>query len=1070
MRTKFRGILTLLLAFVVQLTFAQEKTISGNVTDNSGLPLPGVNIVVKGTSKGTQSDFDGNYTIQVNRGAVLSFSYLGFTTKEVVVGDSDTISVQLTEDAATLEEVVVTAQGIKRERKSLGYAISTVASDDIQEQSSADLGRILSGEAAGLNITSTNGTAGSGTNIIIRGLSTISGSNQPLFIVDGVPFANNTNQQNAFFNNVTESSRFLDIDPNNIESVNVLKGLSASVLYGQEGRNGVILITTKTGSAKASNKKFEVTFSQSLFAEEAVLPDYQDEYGGGFHQNFGFFFSNWGPSFNRDISSNSLYRSGAPGNSFVANPLSQLADQTLVTGFEDIAASDYAYRPYDSVDQFFKTGFISNTSIGLSGGNENASFSANYSYFDQDSFTPGNQLTRNNIGFGGKAKLSNKLTFQGTANYTNSRLKTPPISASAGSGTIGNGSSVFGDILYTPRSVDLFGLPFQAQDGRSVYYRSGNDIQNPLWTIANAKVTQETDNIFGSASLTYGFNDNYSLTYRAGLNTFTEFNTNGQNKGGVDGDVTGFYRTIQVRNTVFDNSLILNGYEQLNENLGLTFIAGLNTRRNTYQQEGTLSTQQLAFGVLEHYNFVNQSTNDIDLGQLGFEFEDNTIGVYADVSLDYKSYLFFNGVIRNDWFSTLEQENNSIFYPGASISLIATDAIPGLQGDMFNYLKARVAYGESAGAPGAFSTRNTLGLNSRAFVDSQGNVISSNSVSNVLGNADLKPERFQEFEVGIETRFINNRVGLNVSLFKRTTEDLITNQALDPASGFTSKTVNLGQSENEGIEVDFDITPWKSENFKWLINGNFYADENVVTEIPTDQIALTASIGGRPANYAIAGEAFGILQGTAIQRDTDGNPIVGSDGLYLATTDIEIIGDPNPDWTGTIKNTFSYKGLKFSFDFQYRHGGDIFSQTASTLVGRGVVDSDNPIDRRGAYILPGVLQDGTTNNIPITATNVFFSNFGFGPNESQIYDGTTLRLNEVSLSYDFKKEFLSNTPFGSLSVTLLGSNLWYKAFNFPDDVNFDTNTLSTGVGNGQGIDFITGPSSRRYGLSFRATF
>ena len=392
MRTKFSGILTLILAFVVQLSFAQEKTISGNVSDNSGLPLPGVNIVVKGTATGTQTDFDGNYSINTNRGAVLTYSYVGFATKEVVVGDDNTINVQLSEDAAQLEEVVVTAQGIRREKKSLGYAVSTVANDKIEQKAEADLGRILSGKAAGVNITATNGLSGSGTNIIIRGYSSVSGSNQPLFVVDGVPFDGGTNNQTNFLDNVTESSRFLDLDPNSIESVNVLKGLSATTLYGQSGRNGVILITTKNGSAGTANEKFEVTFTQSVFQSEAILPKYQNNYGGGFHQDYGFFFSNWGPAFNADLSNNPNFIGIAPdGTTLVNGPLGALADQTLNIGVEDQISIPYRYQPYDSVDDFFGTGTTSTTTINVAGGGEKSRFNVSYTHLDDKGVTPGKQ-------------------------------------------------------------------------------------------------------------------------------------------------------------------------------------------------------------------------------------------------------------------------------------------------------------------------------------------------------------------------------------------------------------------------------------------------------------------------------------------------------------------------------------------------------------------------------------------------------------------------------------------------------------------------------------------------------
>ncbi|MEX0289065.1 MAG: SusC/RagA family TonB-linked outer membrane protein [Flavobacteriaceae bacterium] len=1072
----------LLFLFTTTTALAQNKTINGTVTDSDGLPLPGVNVLVEGTTTGTQTDFDGLYQIQADVGQTLVFSYLGQKTETRLVGEEDIINVQMEEDAQALEEVVVTAQGIKREQRSLGYAVSKIDNEAIEDRPEGDLGRVLRGKAAGINITATNGVSGSGTNIIIRGFTSITGSNQPLFVVNGVPFDGGANEQNQFFDNVTESSRFLDIDPNTIESVNVLKGLSASVLYGERGRNGVILITTKNASTQGVRTKNEINISQSVFFNDPVLPKYQNDFGGGFHQNFGFFFSNWGAAFeagvlsNQRLEQNSLFIRREGGIALLRNPLSQLADPTLAAGFEDIAASEYPYIPYNSVDQFFRVGLVTSTSVGLRGGNENISYTANYGYLEDQGFTPGNGLRRNTFGVGGNARLSNKISINAALNFSRTDYKTPPIAASLGSGTISSGGSVFGDVLYTPRSVDLFGLPFQALDGRSVYYRSGNDIQNPRWTVANAKVTQNTDRVFGNFNLSYGLTDWLNATYRLGIDTYTEFNSYGQNRGGVDGDVTGIFRTITARNTIWDHSLIFNADKDLSENLNLKFILGGTARRDLYQQDGVESTQQLVFGILEHFNFVNSATAGSFFSgtNLAQKSEINTLGVYADATFGYKNFLYLNGAVRSDWTSTLERDNQNIIYPGVSASFIPTAAIEGLTSDKgLNYLKLRLGYGTSAGFPNPYGTRNTLALNSRLLVDPGGNVLSGNAVSNRLGNPNLKPETVTEIEAGLDSKFFNNRLGLNVSVFKRESNDLITDQNLDPSTGFTVTRINAGKLETKGIEVDFDITPFRNDNFNWNISGNYYADESTILELPegTEQIALTGTIAGVPANYAVVDQPFGVILGSTVVR-TNGELTVNSNGDYVtgqSTTDV--IGDPNPDWTGTLNNLISYKGLSFNMSWQYRHGGDIYSQTAATLVGRGVVDADGKLNSEKTFILPGVKQsDGSPNDIQLTTTRIYFNNLLFGANELQIFDGTTLRLAEVSLGYNLPEKFLEKTPFGSLSFTLSGSNLWYKAFNFPDDVRFDTNSISTGVGNGQGIDFITGPSSRRYGLTVKASF
>jgi TonB-linked SusC/RagA family outer membrane protein len=1079
---KVKKLFGALAAMCLSILFAhaQEKTVTGTVTDQDGVPLPGVNIVVKGTVRGTQSDFDGNYALQASTGDVLVFSYLGQRTLERSVGDASTINVQMQEDASQLEEVVVTAQGIVREKRSLGYSVTTVESDKVESRPEADVARVLNGKVAGVNITSNNGMSGSGTNIIIRGYSSATQSNQPLFIVDGIPFDSGTNTQSNFLDGNTESSRFLDLDPNNIESVSVLKGLSATVLYGNRGRNGVILITTKGAATGDAPTKTEVSVTQSVFMSKAVLPKFQDNYGGGFHQGFGYFFSNWGPRFDRTdddgIASAGQYLGTGPnGVAVLQHPFNYIADPTLIAGYEDLLDDQYLYKPYNGVEDFFRTGYVYSTSVNVRGGSEKVSFNANYGRTEDIGVTPGNRLLRNNFSLGGNAALSNNFTVSGVFNFARTGYKSPPNAVSTGSGAAFDGSAIFGDVLYTPRSVDLTNLPFQAVDGRSLYYRSGNDIQNPYWTVANSKTSQETDRFTGNVSMSYALNDWMNLTYRVGLDTYTELNSYGQNRGGVDGPTLGILRTSSVRNSIWNHDLILSAEKRLSDDLNLTATLGANSRRDTFAQDGIESQGQLVFGVLEHYNFTTPSSvnsfSGIDLNQ---NFEENLVGIYLDATLSYKDWMYLNVVGRNDWSSTLERENNSLFYPGASVSFIPTTAFPSLQGNVLNYAKLRVGYGSSAGFPTPFNTRDVLSLGARTFVDFNGNVVSGNTVSDILGNRDLSPERVQELEIGLDTRLFN-RLNFNLSLYQKSTTDLITNRTLDSSTGFRSTFVNIGEVETKGIEADYDFNILRESEagIGFNIAGNFTASETTVTDLAegTNNILLTFAVAGEAANYAVEGRPFGVLLGSTIQRDDNGNKVVGPNGRYLVDNNITEIGDPNPDWTTALIPTITYKNFTLSANLQYRHGGDVYSVTTAGLIGRGVVDPDNPIDRETNYVLPGVFADGTPNNVAISSTEFGFNTFFGGDiNEVNVFDGTTIRVQEASLGYSIPKKMLDKTPFGSLSLTLSGTNLWYKAVNFPDNVRYDTNSSSTGVGNGQGIDFFTGPSTRRYGLTVRASF
>ena len=1084
MKTKFSGILTLLLAFVVQFTFAQEKTISGTISDQSGMPLPGVNIIVKGTTNGTQSDFDGNYNINASTGDVLTFSYVGLKTVEQAVGSSNTINVTMEEDAALLEEVVVTAQGIKREKKALGYAVSEVDASEIEQRADSDVARVLSGKASGVQITSQSGASGSATNVVIRGYSSINGSNQALFVVDGIPFSSDNNTTGSFASGNVGSSRFLDLDPNNIESINVLKGLAAATLYGTEGRNGVIVITTKSGGGGgAGPKKTEITVSSSYFINEiASLPDYQDSYGGGFNQSFGWYFSNWGPNFAADGVDGYLNDPAQliDANGTVAHPYS--TNVVTTQGLSPILAAKYAgvrydWKPYNSVEDFFRSGGISNTSIGIRGASSDGdiSYNLNYSHLDETGFTPGNGLGRNTLSIGGTAKLSNKFTVNGSLNFARTDFKSPPVSASQGNGT--TGFSVFGNVFFTPRNVDLMGLEYTVPEtGGSLYYRNGNDIINPRWTAANAGTKQVTTRVYGSSSLAYQFNDNLSLTYRVGIDFYNERVTQYSNKNGVNFNaaVFGFYNTMDNNNKVFSNYLAFNGSYDLTDDIGISFVAGATSGQTEFNQNGTASSGQIVFGVLRHFNFSNQTP-------IQFSTKQNIVGVFGEASFDYSNFAFLTVSGRNDWVSNLPTENNNQFYPSVSASFIPTSAFEGFKsasGKGLNYLKIRAGLGSSAGFPPGYPTVNTVGQSTQQNGGGLGGSsgIITNSVSNFLANPDLKPELVSEIEVGFDLKAWDNRVDLSVSYFDRETTDLIVFKPLAPASGFTNTQDNIGKVEGNGWEVDLgiDLVRNDGDGFNWNSRVNFTKSEEIVTEQADDQIVYAGFTN--QGNAAIEGEQLGVLVGSRVLRDDSGNLVVDSSGNYVfenqVTLDdgrsiVPIIGNPNPDYVMNFINTLSYKNFNLGFQVSHVSGGDIYTSTVATLLGRGLI----PEDRKNTFILPGVQQStGLPNDKQINNSSFYFNNVLFGPSELQVYDGSVIRLQEISFGYTFTEKFLEKTPFGALSITASGYNLWYDAYNTPERANFDPNVAGVGVGNGRGFEYLNGPSSQKYGVSIKASF
>lgn len=1090
MKTKFSGILTLLLAFVVQFTFAQDKTISGTVSDATG-PLPGVNIIVKGTATGTQTDFDGNYSINASVGSVLVYSFVGYTTTERTVGSANTINVVLEEDVAVLEEVVVTAQGIKREKKALGYAVSEVGSEDIEQRTEGDVARVLSGKASGVQITSQSGTSGSATNVVIRGYNSINGSNQALFVVDGVPFSSDTNSQGNFLNGNVGSSRFLDLDPNNIESVNVLKGLAAATLYGTAGRNGVIVITTKSGSAGAAGpKKTEITVNQSYFVNEiASAPDYQNQYGNGFDQSFGWFFSNWGPSFSPDGVDGYLNDPAGAidaqgtllhpyANSAFLNPDGPSTGTSILA--QQFANQRYDWKPYDSVDEFFRSGGVSNTSLNIRGASNDGkiSYNVNYGHLDENGFTPGNKVTRNTLSVGGRAQLSNKFTINASLNFSRNSVVSPPVAASRGNGTLG--WSTFGNVFFTPRSVDLMGLPFEIPEtGGSIYYRNGNDIINPRWSVKNAQNGQLTNRVFGTAQLTYDFNDNLNLTYRAGVDFYNERNHAQSNKNGVNFNnaIFGFYNSWDNNVRIWDHYVALGGnYDLTNDQkLGVTFTAGATSRSREFDQNGVASTGQIVFGVIRHFNFQNQLP-------IQFTQERNIVGVFGEASFDWDNYAFLTVSGRQDWVSNLPSANNNKFYPSISASFLPTAAFDGLRTDNgLNYLKLRAGLGQSAGFPTGYPSINTVNQSTQVnggFFGGTGGIV-TNSVSNFQANPDLKPELISEFEVGFDARAWKNRINLSLSYFDRTTKDLIVFKPLAPSTGSTQTQANIGKVEGDGWEIDLSVDLFKSDNngFNWNSRVNFTQSEQIVTEQDDDQILFAGSTNPvLGANAAIRGEQLGVIVGTAIARDDNGNFLVNSSGNYVTNDNIvlddgrsitPIIGNPNPDYVMNFINSLSYKNFNLGFQISHTKGGDIAAATVATLLGRGLIVTD----RKNTFILPGVQQStGLPNETQINNSQYYFSNVLFGPKELTIYDGSVIRLQEVSLGYSFPEKFLEKTPFGALSITASGFNLWYDAYNTPDRANFDPNVAGVGVGNGRGFDYLNGPSSRRYGLSIKASF
>jgi TonB-linked SusC/RagA family outer membrane protein len=1058
-------------AFVLH-AWAQDRVVSGKVTSTEeGTPLPGVNVVLKGTTNGTVTDSDGNYRLTVPAtGGTLVFSFIGLTTKDIAIGDRSVIDVSLALDVTQLGEVIVTGQGIAREKKALGYAVSTVGTDQLASRPVNDISRVLQGKIAGVVITPTGGAAGTGASINIRGYSSLTGSTQPLWVVDGVPFNSATNNASGFTTGgaAVATSRFLDIDPNTIESINVLKGLAATVLYGDQGRNGVILVTTKSGSGK--RKQSEVSFQQSLSVSEiASLPVFQNNYGNGFQQLYGLFFSNWGPHFD-EIDS-------------VGYAFQFASDPSLRDAFPQYFFKRETYSAKANPLGFFRKGLVSNTSVNIAGGSDKLSYNASVAYTNEQGYAPGNDLKRLNISTGFTAAVTDKLTIKTSLLIANTDFQSPPLNGATGGGaSFGGVPSLYGQFMYTPRNVDILNLPFETPlEKKSIYYRGGNDIPNPRWVAKYLRETDVTDRFFNTTTISYDFSDNFSLSYRVGYDTYVQRQSREYNKGiGPTYDVInrGVFQTQTFNNTIWNHDVILSFNKDLTSDISMTARVGGNARNDKSFRDGIYSENQTVFGLMRHSNFQTSSSRSIAFdGRTFFRTtEQQRYGTYADFSFDYRDYLFLNLAGRNDWTSTLEEGYNSLFYPSASASFIPTEAFSNLKSNTLSMLKLRVGYGTSAGFPGVYSTRSVVAQNLRGFMDAGGVLYGEHTIADFLGNAILRAELQQEIEAGFEAKFMQDRIGIDFTVYNRSTKDLITTTPIDPATGYTSTATNIGKLSNKGIEIALSGTPVRVGNFEWSTILNFTLVRPKVEALGggIDEVVL-AGFTDR-GNFAIPGRPTNIIKGSTILKDPDGNRVVGSAGLYELDPILRELGDPNAKHNTTLINTFNYKGLSFSFQFDYRHGGKMYAATPSAVIGRGV-SKDVDFNHDLTFILPGVKNIGTPeapnyvpNDIQITASDYGFNTQFFGYNEVAMFDATTIRLREISLGYTLPKNLLSRTPFTNASIQVNGNNLWFNSVNVPKYVNFDTEVSSQGVDNGLGFDYLTGPSTKRYGAVLRLTF
>ncbi len=1070
-------LLSFMLLFTVAFSaWAQDRTITGQVLDNNGEGLPGVNVILKGTTTGTTSDIDGNYRLTVpEEGGILQFSFIGLKSQEIAIGARSVIDVTMTEDVETLSEVVVTAVGIAREKKALGYSIEKIGGDKVIQNSEPDALRGLQGKIAGVNITGSSGAPGSSTKILIRGNSSLLGNNQPLFIVDGIPYNNNDNSSFAGLTNGSSTgSRISDLDPNNIESINVLKGAAAAALYGTRAANGVIVITTKSGGAKASRKGLEIEVRSSYAIEQiANLPEYQNKYGTGTNFNYAQANGSWGAPF-----------PGTVPYETISEIPHWYAGRDGWGGIYDNVMVPYQAYP-NNVSDLFQNGSVLENSVTVTGGNDKSVLSMTATNTNNEGFVPNTSFERTSVSVGGRTQLENNFSVGANLQYSRS-LQQAVISGVGGSGA--NNPSAFARALYLGRNWDVHGQPYQnPTDLGSEFMVGRGQADNPLWSYENNGSTVNTDRILASLDLAYDVTDWFSLSYKIGINTYNQRNltylrkgsTGPRNQPGVGEITQDFTRFEEI-----ESNLLGTFTYDINEDLNLRAIVGWNVNQRTSQRQAFQGQNMVDFYILD----LDNTNNVVPFG--GNDTKRRIYGVFGDVNLGFRDWAFLGITARNDWSSTLPVDGRSFFYPAVTLSTILTEALD-IQSNVLNFLKLRASWAQVGAdtrpyqlqAVHEINPQTNAGVNNLPFKN-----IAGYSLSNTARDPNLKPEQTTEYEVGFESSFFNNKFGLDVTYYRKESDNQIAPVSLSGETGFTSLFTNFGLVSNEGVEITTKINPVStSSGFSWNIIGTFTHNKNVVEELTVGvtEIVYGSFFAGGIQNVHRPGQEYGLLKGSYDVRDDEGNLLIDpANGYLIPALDLAIVGNPNPDFNVGITNTFSFKGISLNAVFDWRQGGDVYSNTVLSLQGRGVLKSTE--DREMNHVIPGVYGDPETlepvrnengdkiANTTMIETNALYFGQTFAINASDewsVWDGTTYRLREATLSYSFPQALMDKTPFGSASISFTGRNLWYLAPNFPDGTNYDPEINQFGSNsNQQGIEWSLTPSAKRYGVNLRFTF
>ncbi|WP_421808184.1 SusC/RagA family TonB-linked outer membrane protein [Flagellimonas sp.] len=1056
-----KTILTFLLAFTVSIIGYSQVTFTGQVVDENNIPLPGASVVVKGGSVGTATDFDGNFEIELPQGGeTLVISYIGYIPQELETIGKTSAAVVLQPDSQQLDEVVVTALGIEREKKSLGYASQELDNDDVVQAREPNLLNSMSGKVAGLQITNSPSGLGGSARVTIRGDASLNiNGNSPLFVVDGTPISNEiVGSSGSGTQSVDYGNGAAEINPQDIESMNVLKGPAAAALYGARAANGAIIITTKKGRSQGS--RLGVSFNTGVTIENILmLPDWQNEYGQGNNQQFAFVDGSgsgiadgvdesWGPRLDTGLLIPQFDSPRADGTR---------GGDTFVSD-APITPTPWVSNP-DNTKDFFETGITKTNSIAISKSGEMGNMRLSFQNLDQEGTLPNTDLERNSLNFSGSLNVSDKVKVNANINYIKTDSDNRPA---VGYGT----ESIMYLFIWYGRQLNTNSLRDYWQpglEGIQQFNYNYNYHDNPYFTMYENTNAQDKDRIFGNISLTYDISENWKLLLRSGRDFYRDFR---ERKRAFSTQRFPF-GTYQEDNIFFEESntdFLLSYDKTFNEKWNVNISGGGNILRQKQDFTKSVAPQLINPGV---YSF-NNSRQAVQVSSDNYEKRINSLYGYARFAYDSKIFLDLTG--RNDWSSTLPSDNNSYFYPSATLSAIASDIFK--MPEWVTFAKVRAAYAEVGNDTDPYRLRSFY-QNETPF-DGSTPILTESSL---IPNADLKPEITSSYEFGLDLRFFQSRMNFDLTYYDSSTKNQIINISTDIASGYSSQLINAGEVRNYGFEAIASFVPVLTDNFKWTSTFNFSTNQSEVKDLGGVNFTLTSANGA--FIQAREGGSISAIYGRGFQRVEDpnseffGQKIVNNQGIPIRTDDLVYQGDYAPDFTLGFQNSFRCKNVDFGFLLDTRQGGIVVSRTKTIGSTSGQL-VETLEGRETGIVAEGVVNTGTSENpvyVPNT-TNVdartYNNRFYERDNvEAAKYDASYTKLREVTLGYSFPKKIIDRLPISSARFSLTGRNLLL----WTDNPHFDPEVVGVSGGTLQpGIENMSYPSTRSFTFNLQVNF